>query len=102
VQVPAGNYWVSGKLFVFQDSSEGPITVTCDVAANGANIDETNGTVPSAGNTPFALAGPLVTTTATTITLSCTAPTASSAAIAKLDAVQTQTLTQSAPPPPPS
>jgi hypothetical protein len=102
VQVPAGNYWVSAKLFVFQDSSESPITVTCDIAANGANIDETNRTVGSTGNLPYVLAGPLITTGSTTITLSCAAPSDVSAAIAKLDAIQAQNVTQSPPPPPPA
>lgn len=103
LQLPAGSYWITGKLLLQSSAPTDAFRVDCDVVNGPTQIDFTNGTLVAGAvnNVPLAFGAPLTLGSPGTVTLACDSedkPASLDQAIAlggKLAAIQVQNLTQS-------
>jgi hypothetical protein len=103
VQLPAGSYWLTGKLLAQSTAPADAFPINCELVDPSHQLDLSNGTIEQnvVNNLPFAFAAPLALTSPETVTLACdsqkkSAPSDQAIILgAKLAAIQVQTLTQS-------
>jgi len=103
LQLPAGSYWITGKLLAQSSAPADQYRVDCDVVNGPTQLDFSNGTMQQSviNNVPFSFGAPLTLASPGTVVLQCdsekkSAPSDEAIVLgAKLAAIQVQTLTQS-------
>jgi hypothetical protein len=97
LQLPAGSYWITGKLTAQDTAPPQNYSLDCEVVSGAAVADVEHGTIAQNvnNNVPYDFAAPLTLASPATLTLQCDSQRVTNVQTVRLAAIQVQNLTQS-------
>jgi hypothetical protein len=99
VSLPAGSYWITGKLAAQDTNPPSNFSLDCDVVNGSTVLDVEHGTLLTGiiNNVPYSFEAPLTLAAQATITLQCDSNSQQTTHVqdVRLAAIQVQNLTQS-------